>query len=403
MRFANIGNYLSNSAEAAAKFGKEFGTYLGEGLNIGRTATGPRAVYGGAKEAVKYAQQGNLPLAAATGALDVLTDASRGTYWFLNHTLAVSRNIGRAAGERMGLDPMTTDLLGRSTPFAVAALGGAIGNPLQGGRPAGYKSILPVSKEEDPTGRTSSSPVAESVLRYFTGRRGDPLPYSTFKEERPEIAYPTYSNYLRYKHLKPSGFGKIDPKSQSFVGPLGIIRGTAQGLNEPEIAYFGFPVTASTAIGTATALGTTGALYQALPEAAKEARTFLGTTAPMQRAAAEISQEAAVAKAGEKLGKVTPRAVQDLQDLAKQLRKPEVIKTPGLATSAGIVAAGLGAGYLAKKASQAFFNKRAEEQLKEQQPVEYLKHKHGSFRSASEALNQPEARSWQQLTPYIDQ
>ena len=403
MRFANITNYLSNSAQALNKFGKEFGTYLGEGLNIGRTATGPRAVYGGVKEAVGYAKQGNLPLAAATGALDVLTDASRGTYWFLNHTLAVGRNVGRAAGERMGLDPVTTDLLGRSTPFAIAALGGVVGNPLTGGRPAGYKSILPVSKEEDPTGRTSSNPMAESVLRYFTGRRGDPLPYSTFKEERPEIAYPTYSSYLRYKHMKPDGLGKIDPQTQSFVGPLGIIRGTAQGLNEPEIQYFGFPVTASTAIGTATALGTTGALYKALPESMKQARTTMGTTVPMQRAAAEVSREAAVAKAGEKLGKVTPRAVEDLQSIAKQLRKPEVIKTPGVGTSAGIVLAGLGAGYLAKKASQGAFNKRAEEQLKQQQPVEYLKHKYGSFQSASEAVQQPQARSWQELTPYVNQ
>lgn len=401
MRFANITNYLSNSAQAAQKFGKEFSGYVTEGLNIGRTGTGPRAVYGGAKEAIKYAKEGNLPLAAATGALDVLTDASRGTYWFLNHTLAVGRNVGRAAGEKMGLDPVTTDLLGRSTPFAIAALGGAVGNPLQGARPAGFKSILPVSKEEDPTGRTSANPMAESVLRYFTGRRGDPLPYSTFKEERPEVAYPTYSSYLRYKHMKPDGFGKIDPQTKSFVGPLGIIRGTAEGLNEPEIQYFGFPVTASTAIGTGAALGTTGALYQALPESMKKARSSLGRTSQMQRAATEVGQEAAVARAGVKLGKVSERAADDLAEIARQLRKPEVISTPALATSAGIVAAGLGAGYLAKKASQQFFNKRADERLKQQQPVEYLKHKYGSFQNAGEALQQPQAKSWQELTPYL--
>ena len=110
-RFAGINNYLSNSAKALQSFGSEFGTYLQEGLNIGRGASGPRAVYGGIKEAVGYAKQGNLPLAAATGTLDVLTDASRGAYWFLNHTLAVSRNVGRYAGEKMGLDPVTTDLL----------------------------------------------------------------------------------------------------------------------------------------------------------------------------------------------------------------------------------------------------------------------------------------------------
>jgi len=400
-RFAGINNYLSNSAKALQNFGTEFGTYLEQGLNIGRGASGPRAVYGGVKEAVGYAKQGNLPLAAATGALDVLTDASRGAYWFLNHTLAVSRNVGRYAGEKMGLDPVTTDLLGRSTPFAVAAFAGAVGNPLTGGRPAGYKSILPVSKEEDPSGRTSANPAAESVLRYFTGRRGDPLPYQTFKEERPDVAYPTYQNYLRYKYLKPDGFGKIDPQSQSFVGPLGIIKGTARGLNEPEVSYFGFPVTASSAIGTAAAIGTTGALYKALPESMRNANVALGTTPVMQRAAQEIGQEAAVARAGAKLGKVTERAADDLQDIAKHLRKPEVINTPSLATSAGLVAAGLGAGYLAKKASQGFFRQQADERLKKEQPVEYLRNKYGSFQNAGQALNQPEAQSWQELAPYV--
>lgn len=400
-RFAGINNYLSNSAKALQNFGTEFGTYLEQGLNIGRGASGPRAVYGGVKEAVGYAKQGNLPLAAATGALDVLTDASRGAYWFLNHTLAVSRNVGRYAGEKMGLDPVTTDLLGRSTPFAVAAFAGAVGNPLTGGRPAGYKSILPVSKEEDPSGRTSANPAAESVLRYFTGRRGDPLPYQTFKEERPDVAYPTYQNYLRYKYLKPDGFGKIDPQSQSFVGPLGIIKGTARGLNEPEVSYFGFPVTASSAIGTAAAIGTTGALYKALPESMRNANVALGTTPVKQRAAQEIGQEAAVARAGAKLGKVTERAADDLQDIVKQLRKPEVINTPSLATSAGLVAAGLGAGYLAKKASQGFFRQQADERLKKEQPVEYLRNKYGSFQNAGQALNQPEAQSWQELAPYV--
>ena len=402
-RFANITNYLSNSGEALQKFGSELTTYLEQGLNIGRGATGPRAVYGGAKEAIKYAKEGNLPLAAATGALDLLTDASRGTYWFLNHTLAVSRNVGRYAGEKMGLDPITTDLLGRSTPFAVAALGGAVGNIAQGSRPAGYKSILPVSKEEDPTGRKSANPVAESVLRYFTGRRGDPLPYATFKEERPDVAYPTYSEYMRYTRLKPQGLAAVDPQTQSFVGPLGIVRGTLKGLNEPEVRYFGFPVTASTAIGTAAALGTTGALYKALPESVKQSKTIIGTTSAMQRAANEVAQEAAVAKAGVKLGKVSERAAEDLSDLVRQLRKPEAIKTPGVGVSAGLVAAGLGAGYLAKKASQKAFQAQAKNRLKEQQPVEYLKHKYGSFEAAGEALGQPNIRSWQQLTPFIAQ
>jgi hypothetical protein len=402
MRFADIPNYLSNSVAAAGKFGEEFSNYVGQGLNLGRGATGPRAVYGGMKEAVKYARQGNLPLAAATGTLDVLTDASRGTYWFLNHALAVSRNVGRGAAEKMGLDPITTDLLGRSTPFAVAALGGAVGNPLQGARPAGFKSILPVSKEEDPTGRTSANPAAESVLRYFTGRRGDPLPYQTFKEERPEVAYPTYQEYLRYKQMKPDGLGKIDPKTQSFVGPLGIIRGTAKGLNEPEIQYFGFPITASTAIGAATALGTTGALQKALPDKMRYAQTVMARTPEMEQAVKQIGRELAVEKAGIPIGKGTQGGVKYLSELLQDVSQKEAIGAPKLPVAAGIVAAGLGAGYLAKKASQAVFNKQAEGRLKKEQPVEYLKHKYGSFQSASEALGNPQVKSWQELTPYMN-
>ena len=165
------------------------------------------------------------------------------------------------------------------------------------------------------------------------------------------------------------------------------------------MAYFGFPVTASSAIGTAAAIGTTGALYKALPEAMKTARTSLATAPAMQRAAQDVGQEAAVARAGVKLGKVSERAADDLSDIAKQLRKPEVIKTPGIGTSAGLIAAGLGAGYLAKKAAQGFFRQQADERLKREEPVEYLRNKYGSLQAAREQLQQP-ISSWEQLSSY---
>jgi hypothetical protein len=243
--------------------------------------------------------------------------------------------------------------------------------------------------------------MAESVLRYFTGRRGDPLPYSTFKQERPEVAYPTYQQYLRYKHMKPEGIGKIDPQSQSFVGPLGILRGTAKGLNEPEIQYFGFPITASTAIGTAAAIGTTGALQKALPEKMRYAQTVMARTPEMEQAVKQLGREIAVEKAGIPINKGTKGGVQYLTNLMAEISQKEPIGAPKLATAASIVAAGLGTGYLAKKASQAVFNKQAENRLKKEQPVEYLKHKYGSFQSAGEALGQPQAQSWQQLTSYM--
>jgi hypothetical protein len=67
-----------------------------------------------------------------------------------------------------------------------------------------------------------------------------------------------------------------------------------------------------------------------------------------------------------------------------------VILLAGAATAATV-------GHVAKKLLQ----KSAERRLKKENPVEYLKHKHGSLEQASADLGQPEARSWQQLTPYV--
>ena len=406
MRFANISNYLSNSAAAVGKFAKATGTYFGEGLKQGQTSFG-RVIspYGNFAQATKYASQGNIPLAIAAGGLDVLTDASRSAYWFLNHSLAVTGNIGEAVGEKMGLDPRSTQLLKRATQFTTAASAGLVANPLTGARPAGYKSIMPVSKEEDPTGRTSSAPIAESVLRYFTGRRGDPLPYRTLKEERPEIAYPTYSKYLKYKHMKPDGLLKVDPESQSFVGPLGIIRGTAQGLNEPEINYFGVPITASTAAATGAMLGTTAAAYKAVPESMKTVVTSRGFSPEQIAQKKDLQSRIAKLSAEYKMG-VGGEATRGQLNLAKkQMReiRPELIKGPSGGTMAAVIGAGALAALGTKQLTKQFFNQRAEQQLKEKQPVEYLKHKHGSFQAASEALGNPGVRSWQELTPYMNE
>lgn len=404
MRLANIPNYLSNSAAAVGKFAKATGTYFGEGLKQGQTSFG-RVIspYGGFRQAAKYASEGNIPLAIAAGGLDVLTDASRSTYWLLNHSLAVTGNIGEAVGQKMGLDPRSTQLLKRATQFGTAASAGLVANPLTGARPAGYKSIMPVSKEEDPTGRTSASPLAESALRYFTGRRGDPLPYRTLKEERPEIAYPTYSNYLKYKYMKPEGLLKVDPETQSFVGPLGIIRGTAQGLNEPEINYFGVPITASTAAATGAMLGTTAAAYKAVPESLKTTVTSRGFTPQQIAEKTDLQSRIARLTSEVKLGDETAQA--GLNIAKKQLReiRPGQIKGPGAGTMAAVIGAGALAALGTKQLTKQFFNQRAEQQLKEKQPVEYLKHKHGSFQQASEALGNPGVRSWQELTPYMNE
>ena len=68
-----------------------------------------------------------------------------------------------------------------------------------------------------------------------------------------------------------------------------------------------------------------------------------------------------------------------------------------LAVAGAGIATALGVGYATKKALQ----KASEQRIKKSNPVEYLKHKHGSLEAASAALGQPTARSWQELAPHV--
>ena len=69
---------------------------------------------------------------------------------------------------------------------------------------------------------------------------------------------------------------------------------------------------------------------------------------------------------------------------------------PYIAGAVGVAAA-LGTGYAIKKTAQ----KINERRVKKQDPVEYLKYKHGDFASAKEALKQPKAKGYQDLVPYV--
>ena len=97
----------------------------------------------------------------------------------------------------------------------------------------------------------------------------------------------------------------------------------------------------------------------------------------------DFAQRAATAPAPEL------NRIQQLGESLGRYKNP-VIATAGIATA-------LTVGYATKKALQ----KASEQRIKKQNPVEYLKHKHGSLEQASAALGLPEAQSWQQLVPHI--
>jgi len=409
-------NYLTNSLTSAQQFVKQaasklqssverrpWGYYqstqgttselVGEQLKNVKAAATVKKTQGvypsGSYSSVGNKQEFNVPSATPVVAgvpADVLTNATRRDIWKYTNMHRLMSDVGQHVGPRLGLEStLAGAAVAAAVPVALGMMSGQVGSIAEGLRPKGYKAVAPVSKEEDPSGRKTRSAALEAAMRYGLGQKSQLLPYQEFKQERPDVAPSEFVQYRRYQALKPEA-GKnviIDPESQSFSALGGVIRGTARGLNDPEIRLKGVPITASAVLGTAAGLGAIKALtYAAEPklkiESAKadvqgnynlEQKQYPGF------ANVKISgQQGLGVKIAEKLGGYTEPA----------------ILAAGAVTAAAV-------GHAAKK----LFQKSTERRIKKENPVEYLKHKHGSLEQASTALGQPQAQSWQQLVPHI--
>lgn len=576
-------NYLTNSLEALQRFGGNVSEQVRSSIYQSKYGYGSKegSILGNLPSVIKTPAK-----AVGTAVSDVLTNQTLAQGWKYTNPMRMAGQAAKAASDATGIDPITGATLAFAAPLALAALSNLRGPISEGLRPKGYKAVAPVSKEEDPTGKTPRSKILEATLRYGLGQRSQMLPYQEFVKERPDIDPLTYRQYRRYETSKPpagSSFS-IDPEGQSFTALGGLVRGTAKGLNDPEIRIKGFPVSLSGALGTAALLGTAGAIYSKLPQDVKEARYTQGVpygpeakaerleiqnqldpllkkqrqlssivrrvsnemkqkgiphiktgseldtkeklvvarqfaqnadklakynyalgratgTIPdpteekimlehreideyakmnnipenivkelkgqtvsnyekvkaRNKANAEIrdamgidkmisfspkeenikklqatigylneqkeqlisNQKAKIkellntnldpaarslkdrlSRASRKLGEVSS----DAADLSKELRstyRPLNIKVPSAATVTGIALAGTAAAIGTAAVVKKLMQKSAESRLKKENPVEYLKHKHGSLQQASEALGQPQAKSWNELTQYI--
>jgi hypothetical protein len=368
-------NYLTNSLQSVQRFAGQVLQKTQEGISRkpwGRYAT----EYGPVRETIKQTVQpessalkmGAADVAAAA-TLDALTNETRKDVWRFTNMHRIVGDVGQYVGPRLGLDsPLAGAVVAAAVPATIARLSGQAGPLSQGLRPAGYKAAAPVSKEEDPSGRKSTSPLAEAGMRYVLGQKSQLLPYKEFKEERPDIAPSTYVEYRRYERLKPEA-GKmviVDPEAQTFSALGGVIKGTARGLNDPEIRLKGVPVTASAVLGTAAGLGAIKGLSKAL---SPNIKLETGTRQELISRTPSIGE-----KVAERLGQYTD---------------------PALLAAGAITAAAVGT------ATKKVFQKATERRIKKENPVEYLKYKHGSLQEAAQALNQPGAQSWQQLVPYV--
>jgi len=389
-------------------------------------------------------------------------------------------------------DNVASAVIARGVPFLGAYLAGRAGGAGEGFRPKGEKAVYPKSKKEDPTGREVGNPLAEGIGRSVFFQRGQMLPYGEFKKERPDVMPSTYRDYMAYQYAKPEAGSlvTVDPKRGSFTALGGMVRGSAKGLNDPEIRVRGFKTTASEIAGL-------GVGYQAM----KATTDFLGkqgtgagdidtssfnpninvkpeytqTTAggtqitdpkikdirqqELSRFVKDVkddftSQDRTLQQgtkiAGDRLQRIETKSGQSelsregkpyneyrvgvkseqdpakrailqdalgqakqesqkrlkagIEDMKKNVTTGQRIESflggsqyrPYIGAAVGVAAA-LGTGYAIKKTVQKVNERRA----KKQDPVEYLKYKHGDFAGAKEALKQPTARGYQDLVPYV--
>jgi len=174
----------------------------------------------------------------------------------------IASDAGVKASQAVGVDSnLSKAAIAAGVPLLYMSLSGQMGSPLDGFRPKGQKAVAPVSKDEDPSGATPRNIIEEGALRTFAFQRGQMLPFKEFIKERPDVMPSTIAEYRRYVNLKPQAGNRIDidRDKKTFTAFGGLIKGTARGLNDPEIRIKGAPITASSVLGIGAGLGTIAA------------------------------------------------------------------------------------------------------------------------------------------------
>lgn len=166
-------------------------------------------------------------------------DAERGIDGLIDEE-AITRRKG------IGMDSDGYYTRRKYAPGAVAALGVPTGiginaglgllNPLGGS--GGYEAALPSA--EDPT--KTSNVIAEIGAKYLLGRTGNLLPYDEFRKVRPDVSKGEYNAYKAFKYDKALD---LDLSDGDFTLPMGVLKGTTDGIHGPELQFLGrsMPVT----------------------------------------------------------------------------------------------------------------------------------------------------------------
>lgn len=222
-------------------------------------------------------------------AADIAGDGTRHLFWRWNHPLAITADVGRAIGKKQGLSKPQAALVALGLTQGMELMSGNLNlnNLQQGGRASGYSAVLP--SEEDST-QTTNLPL-EVASRYVLGRTGRLLPWEEFRQERTDVskeAYQKYKDYMRGDTLNLLGLenvptpvgaaiGAVLPNllgkrslaksiygaiagtaltggGAEFLADQGILKGTWEGIDGPEVRMLGYRMPLGAIAGTA-ALG----------------------------------------------------------------------------------------------------------------------------------------------------
>jgi len=291
-------------------------------------------------------------------------------------------------GNATGLSPAAAATIAFGVPALYNTLTEKQGPITQGLRPKGYKAVAPVSKEEDPTGKTPRNLVEEAGTRFFAGQTSQMLPFKEFIKERPDVMPSTIKDYRRYVNRKPEAGKRIevDPEKQTFTAFGGAIKGTARGLNDPEIRLKGVPFTASATLGTAAGIATVAAgvkkLNPYMQDIYKQEKQVNVEKLRVDDYKRGYGADSGMTKIAEDKLKGAEQMLEnskqvrydyDLSPAAQKFQKLGSFKEPALLLGGTLAAVGTAA--VAKK----LFQKAEQERIKKEDPLQYKKYKRGDY------------------------
>jgi len=420
MARGSVPNFLSNSQQFLRKFGdriieaskdiqapqkfisdisKVFSANLKQApwgaytSDVGKTSTTPQGTTRNYETPIADASKTARDVAGV--GTEFIAGETQRKYGYGSNPYRLQSQIGQKVASKLedmgnatGLSPAAAATIAFGVPALYNTLTEKQGPITQGLRPKGYKAVAPVSKEEDPTGKTPRSLVEEAGTRFFGGQTSQMLPYKEFIKERPDVMPSTIADYRRYVNRKPEAGKRIDvdPEKQTFTAFGGAIKGTARGLNDPEIRFKGVPFTASATLGTAAGIATVAAgvkkLNPYMQDIYKQEKQVNVEKLKVDDYKRGYGADSGMTKIAEDKLKSAEQMLEnskqvrydyDLSPAAQKFQKLGSLKEPALLLGGTLAAVGTAA--VAKK----LFQKAEQERIKKEDPLQYKKYKRGDY------------------------